>query len=190
MSKYVDNNPKTLAGANRLPLHLVPPSATAFLAEAMADGGRKYGPYNWRTSPISVSPYYAAAKRHLDAFWDGEEVAGDSGVHHLAHAMACCAIVLDALTLDVLVDDRPPKGKAADLQAAYANKHKEVVKDAPKQGELRLIDGYAADGSGRKVRIWDPAFAPGYVNLPPAYPLESGRVPDDEADVRPEAGRE
>jgi hypothetical protein len=128
--KYPDNNPKSLAGASRLPLHLVPPSATHHLAMAMADGARKYGPYNWRESPISVSTYISAAQRHMAAYWDGEQNAKDSGVHHLAHAMACFALLLDAESLSVLIDDRPPKGKAADIQAAYANKNKEVVIDA------------------------------------------------------------
>jgi hypothetical protein len=141
MPDYPDNNPKTLAGANRLPLHLVPPSAISYLAEAMADGGRKYGPYNWRESPISVSTYIAAATRHMHAYWDGEDFAKDSGVHHLAHAMACFALLLDAYSLNVLVDDRPPKGKAADIQAAYANKNKEVVKDAAKQEFSTAGDG-------------------------------------------------
>lgn len=141
MNKYPDNNPKTLAGASRLPLHLVPPSATHHLAMAMADGAKKYGPYNWRTSPISVSTYISAAQRHMSAYWDGEQNASDSGVHHLAHAMACFALLLDAESLGVLVDDRPPKGKAAELQAAYANKHKEVTNkdDSRTQGPTSSI---------------------------------------------------
>jgi hypothetical protein len=122
---YPDNNPKTLVGAAKVPLHLVPPSATHFLAMAMADGAKKYGPYNWRTSPISISTYKSAAQRHWDAFWDGEDLAPDSQVHHLAHAMACCALLLDAMTVGVLVDDRPAKGAAPQLQAEYANKDKE-----------------------------------------------------------------
>lgn len=168
MSNYPDNNPKTLAGAARLPLHLVPPSAISYLAEAMADGGRKYGPYNWRESPISVSTYISAATRHMHAFWDGEDVAKDSGVHHLAHAMACFALLLDAMSLNVLVDDRPPKGKAADIQTAYANKNKEVAKDAPKQ-----------ESAGKGV-----GPVKGYYNT-----LVPGWVSDDEAHLRPEDRR-
>jgi hypothetical protein len=174
MLKYKDNNPKTIAGAARLPLHLVPPSAVSALAEAMADGARKYGPYNWRESPISVSPYIAAAMRHLHAFWDGEDNARDSGVSHLAHAMATLAVLTDAFSVGVAIDDRPPKGKAADIQAAYANKNKEVVKDAATEQQRGsdpvqpIID---------RINRWTDAVV-------------NGRVPHDEADVRPEAGRE
>lgn len=119
---YPDNNPKTAVGATKVPLHLVPPSAKYYLAEALADGASKYGPYNWRQHPISVSVYKAAMERHLDAFWDGEDLAQDSGVHHAAHAMACMAIMLDAMSIGKLHDDRPPKGASAALQAYYAEK--------------------------------------------------------------------
>lgn len=121
---YPDNNPKTAIGVTKVPLHLVPPSAKHFLAEALADGARKYGPYNWREHDISISVYKAALERHMDAFWDGEDLASDSGVHHAAHAMACLAIMLDAMTIGKLNDDRPVKGAAAELQAAYATNKK------------------------------------------------------------------
>ena len=117
---FPDNNPKTRVGALKVPLHLVPPSAKHFLAIALANGADKYGPYNWRDEKISISVYKAACERHLDAFWDGEELASDSGVHHLAHAMACLALMLDAMTIGKLNDDRPRKGMAAALQTAYA----------------------------------------------------------------------
>ena len=133
MNTYPDNNPKTAAGSKKVPLHLVPPAAIHFLAMAMADGAKKYGPYNWRDAAISVSTYKAAAQRHWDAYWDGEDLALDSGVHHLAHAMACSALLLDALTVGKLVDDRPTKGAAPQLQAEYANNNREVTQDVNKQ---------------------------------------------------------
>lgn len=116
---YPDNNPKTAFGAVKVPLDLVPPSSTHFLAQAFKNGANKYGPYNWREKGISSSVYYAAAKRHLDAWWDGEDLAEDSGVHHIAHAMACCALILDSMTVGTLNDNRPPKGASAALQKAY-----------------------------------------------------------------------
>lgn len=123
-SGYPDNNPKTAIGVTKVPLHLVPPSAKHFLGLALADGARKYGAYNWRDHAISISVYKAAAERHLDAFWDGEDLAPDSQVHHVAHAMACCALILDALTIGKLNDDRPAKGAAPQLQVEYATKGK------------------------------------------------------------------
>lgn len=113
--RYPDDNPKTLHGVRKVPYHLVPPSAVIYLATALKDGGAKYGPYNWRESRISSSTYIAACKRHIDAWWDGEERAEDSGVHHLAHAMACLALLLDADSVGMLNDDRPAPGAAAEL---------------------------------------------------------------------------
>lgn len=73
----------------------------------MEDGADKYGLTNWREHQVSASVYYNAAFRHLAAWWDGEENAVDSGVHHLGHVMACCAIILDAQYTNQLNDDRP-----------------------------------------------------------------------------------
>lgn len=117
---YPDGNPKTAAGSLKVPLHLVPPSATHYLALAFKDGAAKYGPYNWREKGVSATVYYAAALRHLGAWFDGEDMSRDALVHHLGHVMACCAIVLDAASVGKLNDDRPPHGAAADLQSGYA----------------------------------------------------------------------
>lgn len=116
---YPDGNPKTAIGATKVPLHLVPPSATHYTALAFKDGAAKYGPYNWREKGVSASVYYAAAKRHIDAWWDGEDLSPDALVHHLGHVMACCAIVLDAMSIGKLNDDRPPKGAASALQQDF-----------------------------------------------------------------------
>lgn len=122
--KYPDGNPKTQLGVMRVPLNLVPPSSKHFLAEALADGAKKYGPYNWRGENVSSSIYYAGAQRHMDAWWDGEELSHDAKVHHLAHAMANLAIILDAMTVGALNDDRPKAGASANLQLAYATAKK------------------------------------------------------------------
>jgi hypothetical protein len=116
-----DNNPKTRLGKLKAPLHLVPPSADFWLAMALNDGASKYEPYNWRDESISVSVYYGAMKRHINAYWDGEDIAPDSGVHHLAHAMACCALILDAQPINRLIDDRPTPGSSPDLYRSYVD---------------------------------------------------------------------
>ncbi len=105
---YPDNNPKTSQGMKKPPLGYVP--STAILHEAMAfkDGAKKYGPANWREKGVSSSVYFHAALRHLYSWWEGEECAEDSGAHHLGHARACLAILLDAAAAGKLNDDRPP----------------------------------------------------------------------------------
>ena len=115
-------NPKARVGALKAPLHLVPPVATIQMALALADGASKYGAFNYRKEPINVSTYVGAILRHLAAFQDGEDVADDSGVHHLSHVMACCALLLDSESMGILIDDRPPASGAPALLDKY---HKE-----------------------------------------------------------------
>jgi len=151
VSAYPDGNPKTAMGALKVPLHLVPPSASHFLALAFKDGAQKYGPYNWREKGVSASVYYSAAKRHLDAWWDGEDLSPDALVHHLGHVLACAAIVLDAMTVGKLNDDRPPAGAAPQLQAGFAARIAldNVSMEPPANAaEIAHTDGHTADGAG------------------------------------------
>ena len=112
-------NPKDAAALTRVPLHLNPPAALVHCAMALHDGAVKYGPYNWREREISLVQYVGGAiGRHVGALLDGEDFAQDSGLHHLAHIMATCAILLDAMEAGALIDDRPKRsGNTASLIA-------------------------------------------------------------------------
>ena len=101
-------NPKDAIGSTKV--SKFPAIAVAHGAHAMMDGAGKYGPYNWRDKAVRASIYIDAAKRHLDCWFERQEKASDSGVHHLGHAIACCAILLDAQAAETLVDDRPGSG--------------------------------------------------------------------------------
>jgi len=107
---YPDDNPKTVVGVTKPALSVVPPVALYTMAGAFQDGCVKYGKMNWRKHTVSVSVYYDAALRHMMAYHEREQVADDSGVHHLGHAMACMAIILDAEATGKLNDDRPLAG--------------------------------------------------------------------------------
>ncbi len=102
-----DTNPKTRFGVAKPAVADIPPVAILTLGQGMSDGTKKYGRTNWREHEVTASVYYNAAMRHLMAWWDGEKNADDSGVHHLGHAMACQAILVDAEASEKLVDDRP-----------------------------------------------------------------------------------
>lgn len=106
-------NPKDLIGDKKPPIHLIPPVALLYIAEGLADGAKKYGPFNWRKNKVQAHAYYSAGVRHHAAWWDGEELARDSGKHHLAHEIANLAILIDALEGGFLVDDRPTPGPTA-----------------------------------------------------------------------------
>lgn len=94
-------------GTQKVSLSKLPAVAIAHGALAMMNGAIKYGAYNWRAKPVVASIYVDAALRHITAWFEGEEDATDSGVHHLGHALACCAIILDAQAVGNLIDDRP-----------------------------------------------------------------------------------
>lgn len=100
------SDPKQTAGDLKTPLHLIPSAANEEMAKALACGAGKYGKRNWLGSQIKMDTYIAALRRHIDAMVDGEDIDPESGVHHLGHIMAGCAIVLDARRHGTLVDDR------------------------------------------------------------------------------------
>ncbi len=110
-SKETGVNPKDLIGVQKLPLAIVPWTAVGGMCLALLDGASKYGPFNWRDIPVQSHIYIEAALGHLMSYADGEDNAQDSGLHHLYHAMACCAIILDAIQADRLGDTRYTVGK-------------------------------------------------------------------------------
>lgn len=104
-----ETNPKDAIAVDKLPLHLVPDTAVAVQALAHLDGALKYGVFNYRVIGVRASVYVAAARRHLAAWFNGEDFALDSNVHHLGHAIACLNILIDAQACGKLTDDRAPK---------------------------------------------------------------------------------
>lgn len=108
-------NPKDLVGAKKAPLDLVPSAGAIMSAPAHQNGAEKYGAFNWRQNPVQLMTYLAAIQRHLHAFIDGQDRAEDTGIHHLSHMLASMNIVADAMYLGNLIDNRPPKGPAADM---------------------------------------------------------------------------
>lgn len=76
--------------------NLIPWSAVRQIAGVLTYGAQKYAPDNWRYVPDARARYFAAAMRHLTAWWEGEKLDPESGKHHLAH-VACCVLFLLAL---------------------------------------------------------------------------------------------
>lgn len=99
-------NPKDIIGSTKLPLHLWPETATILGSLGLLDGALKYGRSNFRAIGVRASIYVDAAKRHINAWFEGEDIDLDSGLPHLAHALACLAILVDAQAGGKLTDDR------------------------------------------------------------------------------------
>ena len=104
-------NPKDIIGSAKLPLHLWPESATVLGTLGLLEGALKYGRGNWREAGVRASIYKDALERHVSAWFEGEEKDPDSGLPHLAHALACLAIIVDAQMCGKLVDDRQYNGE-------------------------------------------------------------------------------
>jgi hypothetical protein len=120
------SNPKDAIGSDKIPLSLWPETATLYGALALLDGGCKYGIRNYRAVGIRASIYIDACKRHLNAWFEGEECASDSGVPHLAHALACIGILVDADAAGKMVDDRALKGGYQELVEKWTPLVKEI----------------------------------------------------------------
>ena len=125
-------NPKDAIGSNKLPLHLWPTTATAMGCIGMLNGMLKYGRANFRVAGVRASIYVDAALRHLSAWLEGEECDPDDEVPHLAAALSCIAIVVDARAAGKLNDDRMVAGgyrKLVDELTPHVKRLKELHKD-------------------------------------------------------------
>jgi len=127
-----ETNPKDVIGSNKIPIHLWPTTATLMGTMALLDGALKYGRTNYRAVGVRASIYYDALMRHSMAWFEGEENDPDSGLPHLAHALACLAIIVDADAKGCLTDDRVFPGgyrKCLTQLTPYVQKLKELHKD-------------------------------------------------------------
>jgi Domain of unknown function (DUF5664) len=153
-------NPKDGIGNTKLPLHLWPTSATAHGSLALLDGMLKYGRLNWRGTDVRASVYVGALMRHAAEWMEGQTADPKSGLHPLAHALACIAILLDAEAAGTLVDDRNYPGGYAELaealtphvarlQALYADvkaPHHWTIKDVLVSRDIGVTSTGDADG--------------------------------------------
>lgn len=92
----------------KLRTDLIPPSAVTALAEALTYGVTKYSARNWEKGMYWGRPY-GAALRHLLAWWGGQELDPDSGLHHLKHAICNLAFLIEYEQTHPELDDRPCK---------------------------------------------------------------------------------
>lgn len=108
-SRKKETNPKDALGIKKAPLHCIPCGPLLELGLAMMEGSRKYGSHNYRVMGARASVYYDAAMRHLTAWWEGEDIDPDSGLHHLIKAAASLIVMRDSTIIGNWEDDRPVK---------------------------------------------------------------------------------
>jgi hypothetical protein len=98
---------------------LLPFRALDDVARVMDFGAAKYGANNWRGG-MRWGRYLAAAMRHLAAWARGEADDRESGLPHLAHAAACCLILLELVHTGAGDDDRPSEHHVNDVDTSDA----------------------------------------------------------------------
>jgi hypothetical protein len=126
-------NPKDAIGIGKAPLSCVPAGALLQMGNVMFLGARKYGRHNWRDAGVRSSVYYDAMMRHLMDWWEGSNEDHESGMHPLAHVMACCSIVIDSLGLDGYNDDRPAPTLGENWISELNEKALEIIRNHGKK---------------------------------------------------------
>lgn len=86
-------------------LDLLPMIAQVQVARVFTFGAAQYGDQNWREG-FSYSRCYGAALRHLAKWNLGEEVDDESGITHLAHAVANLMFLIEYQASGRGTDDR------------------------------------------------------------------------------------
>ena len=120
------SNPKDIIGSDKLPLGMVPGTTKAYLALGHLEGMLKYGMVNWREAGVRMSIYLDACERHLEKLKGGEWEDPHSTVPHLANALACLSIIVDAYECGKLTDDRPKSAPVAALVDKFSVKVKHL----------------------------------------------------------------
>ncbi len=119
----MSENPKFYSGIQKVGQSNVSRVVIAEVAVAMTEGALKYGRHNYRVIPVRASTYFDAANRHLDQWWEGEDIDPESKLSHITKAITSLITLRDAMIHDCYIDDRPPS-----LPEGWMNEYNEAVK--------------------------------------------------------------
>lgn len=109
MGAYSMNEEGKKFDEDKVRMDLIPVSMLTGVGKVLTFGAKKYGDRNWEAG-IKWSRVYAAALRHLMAWWGGEEYDQESGLPHLYHATCCLAFLIEYSGTKTEFDDRPLGG--------------------------------------------------------------------------------
>jgi hypothetical protein len=80
---------------------------------------------------VRASVYVNATRRHLDSWWEGEDIDPDSGLSHITKAIASLVVLRDAMIQGTLAnDDRPPR--AAEFMPAMQQRMDDLAERYPR----------------------------------------------------------
>lgn len=104
-AKSTPDNTGRKDDTGKAPIALIPHVAMVEEAKAFEDGRKKYGTWNYMRGMAALR-LMSAVFRHEWAWLWGELRAPDSGVHHLGHARAGLAMIMQLEEYGKLIDDR------------------------------------------------------------------------------------
>lgn len=90
---------------NKPQLELISPIALEELSKVLSFGSKKYSPWNW-SKGIAYTRVLAGILRHTFAYIRGESKDPETGLSHIAHAMAGCMFILHYERFRPEFDDR------------------------------------------------------------------------------------
>ena len=90
----------------KLRMDLLDPIAEAGVAEVLTAGARKYAAQNWELG-MPWSKTYASLRRHLRAFWAGEDYDPETGIPHIDHIATNAMFLQRYFRTHRHLDDRP-----------------------------------------------------------------------------------
>ena len=85
---------------------LIPLSTLKPCADVFEYGAAKYAAWNW-SKGMAWSVPYACALRHLQAWFEGEDIDSESGQPHLGHVMCNLVMLTHFAAHYPEMDDRP-----------------------------------------------------------------------------------
>lgn len=87
-------------------LDLIPVTPLLAIGKILTYGAKKYAARNWEKG-LAWSRCYAAALRHLFAWWSGETNDPETGLNHLDHALCEIMFLREFTETHTELDDRP-----------------------------------------------------------------------------------
>lgn len=134
---------------------LVPGYPISKLAEVFGFGTKKYADRNWEMG-YDWGKSYAAAQRHLLAWWNGEATDPESGLPHLAHVMWHMAVLMEFERNGLGTDTRSKL--VADLESELLNAQEIADAKSPPPNLRKIGSGQSQPAPGpQKYTTWNHA---------------------------------
>lgn len=136
-----DSNPKDAIGSRKAGLSMLPRQVMYEVALGMLEGALKYARHNYRIAGVRASVYVDANSRHMDAFWEGQDIDPGSGLHHVVKAIASLVVLRDSMLAGNWYDDRPPSIGDPNWLEWYNKEAERIIDDFDGEPKKPFIKG-------------------------------------------------